>query len=244
MKKYTRLLATYAGIATAAMVLYAPWLVGLTPSDPSILRAGLSVICGIVLAGSFGASTYAYLREPEYHLLNAGEVRSADDVVWQLRDLAEQPVVGTIARDAARQVEDMERRSERLERTISAAFGSSSLSHDKFMAVVESARLTLLRNCALLANRVQAFDVEGYRRMGRHVAKADQPILADSVHLQVFEDTLADMREVSEANEHLLLEMGKLEMELSDLDGEDTDQENARTLEQIDELLGQMKYYH
>ena len=62
MKKYARLLASYAAIAIAAMVLYTPWLVGLTPSDPSILRAGLSVICAILLTGAFGGSTYAYLR--------------------------------------------------------------------------------------------------------------------------------------------------------------------------------------
>ena len=75
MKKYARLLASYAAIAITGMVLYTPWLVGLTPSDPSILRAGLSVICGIVLTGAFGASTYAYLHEPEYRLLETGEVR-------------------------------------------------------------------------------------------------------------------------------------------------------------------------
>ena len=69
MKKYAKLLASYAAIAITGMVLYTPWLVGLTPADPSILRAGLSVISGILLTGAFGASTYSYLHEPEYRLL-------------------------------------------------------------------------------------------------------------------------------------------------------------------------------
>ena len=110
MRKYARLLASYAAIAITAMVLYTPWLVGLTPTDPSILRAGLSVIFGILLAGSFAASTYAYLREPEYKLLEASEIDDPDDVLPQLEGFSEQPVVGQYALEAAQQIENMEHR--------------------------------------------------------------------------------------------------------------------------------------
>lgn len=244
MRKYARLLASYAGIAITAMVLYTPWLVGLTPSDPSILRAGLSVICAILLAGSFGASTYAYLHEPEYHLLESGEVTEADDVLPQLRAMAELPTVGGFASEAAGQVESMEHRRERLRRVISEKFGEGSLSEGKFMAVVDAAHRTLLRNCALLSNRVLSFDIDSYRKQRRALpgSKAASDPLGQE-RMEVFDGALADMREVIEANERLLLEMGRLEMEISDLESDDNREDNNRMLDEVKDLLEQTKYY-
>ncbi len=243
MRKYARLLASYAGIAITAMVLYTPWLVGLTPSDPSIIRASLSVICGIVLTGAFGASTYAYLHEPEYHLLEASEVNEADDVLWQLQDLTHLPIVGRFAQEAVGQIENMEHRCERLERLLGSKFDQGSFTYDKFMAVVQAAHLTLLRNCALLANKAQAFDVDGYKKTGRRLNAAGQSDQLGTEQLAIYEDALADMRKISEANERLLLEMGKLEMEVSDFDEDEAREGNERTLEEVGQLLDQMKYY-
>ena len=244
MKKYARLLASYAAIAITGMVLYTPWLVGLTPSDPSILRAGLSVICGIALAGAFGASTYAYLHEPEYHLLETSEVNDADDVLPQLRGLSELAVVGSYSSEAVAQIESMGHRRERLYRVLDDKFGEESLSRDKFAAVVDAGWRTLLRNCALLTNRAQSFDVDGYRALRRRLPdsrQASDPLEAEQ--MRMYEGVLDDMREVIEANERLLLEMGKLEMELSDLESDDNREDNTRMLDEVRDLLEQTKYY-
>ena len=245
MRKYTRLLASYAAIAISGMVLYTPWLVGLTPSDPSILRAGLSVICGIVLTGAFGASTYAYLHEPEFRLLEAAEVNDEDDVLPQLRAFSGTPVVGSYASDAASQIESMGHRREHLYRVIDAKFGAGSLSSGKFGAVVDAAYRTLLRNCALLSNRIQSFDVDGYRKAKRTLAvpAINRDNSLEEERMRIYQDALSDMREVIDANERLLLEMGRLEMELTDLEADDTREDNTRMLEEVNELLEQTKYY-
>jgi hypothetical protein len=108
--------------------------------------------------------------------------------------------------------------------------------------VADSARSTLLRNCALLANRIQAFDVDAYRKSKRRLPGAGESTLANE-QLAVYEDALSDIREVLEANERLLLEMGKLEMELSDLQGDDTREDNTKMLDEVKNLLEQTKYY-
>ncbi|MDO4405224.1 MAG: hypothetical protein Q4C09_09325 [Atopobiaceae bacterium] len=243
MRKYARLLASYAAIAITGMVLYTPWLVGLTPSDPSILRAGLSVISGILLTVAFGASTYAYLKEPEYRLLESSEVNEPDDVLPQLRQFTELPAVGGFAAEAVSQIESMDRRHRRLNQVIDSAFGPESLSHDKFVAVVDATERTLLKNCALLSNRIQAFDVDGYRSSQRRLLKpADTDTLGEE-RQRVYNDALDDMRQVIDANERLLLEMGKLEMELSDLESDDNREDNTQMLEEVQGLLEQTKYY-
>ena len=165
-----------------------------------------------------------------------------EDVLPYLKSMGELPVVGSYADEASGQIETMERRHQRLYRVIESTFGETSLSAGKFCAVADSARSTLLRNCALLANRIQAFDVDAYRKSKRRLPGAGESTLANE-QLAVYEDALSDMREVLEANERLLLEMGKLEMELSDLQGDDTREDNTKMLDEVKSLVEQTKYY-
>ena len=154
-------------------------------------------------------------------------------------------MVGESAKTAVAQIENMQHRRDRLHRVIDADFGSESLSHDKFAAVVDAAERTLLRNCALLCNRIQAFDVEGYRKTKRllpSVAELNTNSL-DTERMAVYQDALSDINEVLEANERMLLEMGKLEMELSDLESNNTLEDNTRMLDEVKVLLEQTKYY-
>ena len=141
-----------------------------------------------------------------------------------------------------RRVRRRRRRHGRLVRAIESTFGEESLTAGKFVAVADAARSTLLRNCALLSNRIQAFDVDGYRATRRRLPSLGEGSLA-SEQLAMYEDALADMREVIEANERLLLEMGKLEMEVSDLEGDDNREDNTRMLDEVRDLLEQTKYY-
>jgi hypothetical protein len=123
-------------------------------------------------------------------------------------------------------------------------FGEGSLSRDKFVAVVDAGWRTLLRNCALLTNRAQSFDVDGYRTLRRRLPASGQASdQLDAERMRVYEGVLDDMREVIEANERLLLEMGKLEMELSDLESDDNREDNTRMLDEVRDLLEQTKYY-
>ena len=45
--RYVRMLGAYVGIGVAAVIVYSPGLMALSPMDPSILRAGASLIAGV-----------------------------------------------------------------------------------------------------------------------------------------------------------------------------------------------------
>ncbi|MBP1576781.1 MAG: hypothetical protein J6A68_04525, partial [Oscillospiraceae bacterium] len=178
-------------------------------------------------------------------LLESAEIDDPDDVLPQLEGFSEQPVVGSYAAEAANQIENMEHRRRRLYRAIEATFGAESLSRDKFIAVVDAAERTLLRNCALLSNRIQSFDVSGYRSAKRQIgsggSSADTRLQEE--RMTMYENALQDMREVIEANERLLLQMGKLEIEISDLESDDNREDNSKMLEEVKGLLEETKYY-
>lgn len=236
MKRYIKLFATYVLIAFAVVLLYAPWGLALRPWDYDLLRAGFSIIAGIGLAGVFGTSTYLLLKDPDVKLLEPTTVVDNDDVVPVLTEYAQTPYVGAIALETLEQVHSAERKRGRLRKVISIQFSEGSMSWDKFSSLVDSAERTILRNSALVANRIQSFDREGYK-------KALRSKDAHAEELSLYEQALASMREVIEANERVLLEMGKLELELSSLEADDTREAASETIEELQTLIEETRYY-
>jgi hypothetical protein len=55
---------------------------------------------------------------------------------------------------------------------------------------------------------------------------------------------LDHMREVIAANDSVLLELGKLELELSKLEAEDVFEDNNQTVEELQALIDNTRYYH
>lgn len=239
MKRYVRLLVIYLIIAVALVVAYAPWALALRPWDFSLLRAGLSIIVGVALAGVFGASTYLTLKDPDVKLLEPSSVMDDDEVIPVLEEYADAPYVGTIAREATEQVRSAARKRGRLTKAISQQFSEGSISWDKFAGLVEKAERTVLRNAALIANDIQSFDRDGYARERSRAKASDK----QSEALALFETSLADMGEVCEANERVLLEMGKLELELGKLASGDTKESAAETVDELQALIEDTRYY-
>lgn len=236
MKRYAQLLATYIVIALVVVLLYAPWGLALRPWDYSLLRAGFSIVAGIGLAGVFGASTYLLLKDPDVKLLEPSNVSGDDEVAPVLEEYAQTPYVGAIATEALEQVHSAERKRKRLRKVITVQFSEGSLSWDKFCSLVDMAERTVLRNSALIANGVQSFDREGYKRALR---SGDD----HSEQTELYERSLAGMRDIIDANERVLLEMAKLEMELSSLEADDTREAASETIEELQGLIEETRYY-
>lgn len=238
MKRYLRLFAIYVAIALAVVVLYAPWGLALRPWDYSILRAGASIICGIALAGTFVTSTWFALKDPDVKLLDAAEVDSDEEVLAILAEYADSEYVSQISREATDQVRRASYLEDRLMRQISRQFSEHSLSWERFCELAKRAHTQVLRNAALVANDIQSFDRAGY---ARERAKARSG--AESATLALLDSTLAEMREVLDANEQLLLEMARLEHEVKRLDVGDAREDAESCMDDLRQLIQDTKYY-
>ena len=244
MKRYLRLFALYVVIAVAVVLLYAPWGLALRPTDYSLLRAGFSIICGIALAGTFGAGTYLALKDPEEHLLTPAEVINEDEVIPVLRSYVETPYVGGIAADVIEQVQSSDRKRRRLQKYIASQFSEGSITWDRFAGLVDQAHHTIIRNAALVANNVQTFDREGYAKdLADLHRKGNKNNEVQRQQVAVYEQSLAHMREIIAANERMLLELGRLELELSKLDAGSTLESNEGTIDELARLIEETKYY-
>ena len=245
VKRYAKLLATYILIALAVVLIYAPWGLALRPWDVSILRAGMSIIAGIGLAGTFGASTYLLLKDPDVKLLEAEHVMDANEVIPVLEEYEEAPYVGGIASDALEQVHSAGRKRQRLYKIIGMQFSQGSLSWDRFTSLVDNAERAIVRNCALVANSIQSFDREGFSRAKaaqRHASVSERAQVSQQ-GLALYDEALAHMRDVITSNERLLLELGKLELELGKLETDDVTEESTQTIEELQALIDDTRYY-
>jgi hypothetical protein len=222
------------------VALYAPWGLALRPWDYSILRAGASIICAIALLGTFGTATWLALKDPDVKLLEPADVLDDDQVLDVLAEYEDQPYVGEIAREATEQIRRAEHLRERLLKAICHQFSEGSLSWDRFSSLTERARTQVLRNSAYVANDVQSFDRAGYSRVQQRTrGKASE----NNQALSLYERSLADMREVLEANEQILFEMATLEHEVKHLQADDTREGADATLEDLKALIEETQYY-
>ena len=123
-------------------------------------------------------------------------------------------------------------------------FEEGSLTWDKFSAPVNVALDGILRNAAQLANRIQAFDSQEYLRMGRIEKAGGYSAESDEVRrLGMMRETLAEMDGIQQANDKLLMELEKLQKELTTLASAGYDNETDAIAAEIRKLADETHYY-
>jgi len=165
-----------------------------------------------------------------------------------MRGYEQERVVGTYARTIISTLNSAELQRKGLFSQIDSEFQRGSISWDRFASTASKGLDAIVRNCALLANRVQSFDVDEYERMehfyttGAELRNGTQdPALIQRWAL--LRDTKAEMDGILSANEGLLLELGKLSAELSKLSRSETSDQSSQIAEEVSRLVEETKYY-
>lgn len=253
MIKYVKVIGIDVALAVAAVILFSPGLLALSPMDSDIVRAAAAVAAGVGLVGIAIVSNVKLLSAPKHRMLDVGTgnsdvVSSFDDVYATLVDYRDARVVGSYAENATQQLEDAARKRQRLDVTINSKFEQGSLSWQRFMSLLESVMTTLTRNSAMIANKVQSFDAEGYLRSRELIESGDYrydqvPDDIQEERYAIYADTLTSMQDILNANERLILEMDRFASELSHLDSTSLSTESDEMLEEIKRLVNETRYY-
>lgn len=186
-------------------------------------------------------------RRPFTYLDADGEV-TPEAIVQAVTPYQDERVVGAYAHEIVVCLGMADRRRQSLYSQIDREFADSGISWDHFMTTARAALDAIVRNCALLANRVQTFDVEDYARMeqfyrtGGEMRNGRQ----DPARLERWKllmDTKAEMDDIRSANEGLLLELDKLSVELDKLAGNDPSRSNAQIADEVRRLVDETKFY-
>lgn len=254
MNKYLRVIAIDVALAALAVCLYSPGLLGLSPMDPNVIKAALGVTAGVALVGVAGVSNAKLLKGASHTPLAIGsgtsgeETASFDDVYVVLVDYQGTKHVATYAVQGIERLDETARKSVRLKHLIDSKFEPGSLSWTRFMGVVDAVTGTIIRNSAILANRIQAFDVEGYDRDRKLIESNNYMYdnIPDDIQMErygLYESSLQAMQDIINANERLILEFDRLSSELANLDSNILTTESEEMLEEIRSIVDQTKFY-
>ena len=232
------------------ILLYSPVQLALNPLDPNFFKAALSVIAGVfIIYELVKVNGRAIMTARAAKQISEGsEEVNADDVKMTLSEYERTSVVGTYAKHAIAELESAEARRAKLYETIAGKFQEGSLTYFKFIEVVDAATNAIVHNSAILARRIQAFDVEDYNRNARATITGlfNRSTIPEEVRKEkrsVYEMSLNDMRGIVAANERLLVELERFSNELNQLETNANAERNDRLLEEVNTLVEETKYY-
>lgn len=245
------------GKVTAALGI-GEFLIGLAVVTGIFALAVVGVIVGGIAYGirraryAFKGESYKPLlgskKQREYEHQDLGAGATAESISRVLKDYARTDVVGRYAQAGLASLENEERKVDSFTAILDSRFQPHSLSWEKFAVAADATHEAVLKNCASLANRVQVFDHEGFRRIERtrrsisyRTGEKRDPTIPERQRL--FQASLSDMDAILLSNDKLLLELDKLTAELGKISNEATTENGDRIVEEIRALAEETKYY-
>lgn len=187
-------------------------------------------------------------RHADYVRLSVDLGTTATDVAKVMRGYVGDPAMGPYAQAVIDTLDSAALRRESLFAELDGTFQRGTISWDKFAMPSHAALDAILRNSALLANRIQSFDTASYLRLKEGMGTSWRRGTSDDGETRaerwdVFKETLASLDTVQETNEGLLLELDKLATELSTIGGSETNGRGDSIIGEIRRLVEEAKYY-
>lgn len=201
-------------------------------------------------AGATTATPDSATAHHEYTRLDVDAGATAETISAVMRGYVNDAVLARRARAVIDTLESAEHRRGSLFAELDGTFQRGTISWDKFAGPAYAALDSVLRNSALLANRIQAFDSAGYLRLREDMA-AEAAGGDDERHhsetrqrrWELYREMLESLDTLQDTNEGLLLELDKLAAELSTINGPGQGENSDQIIEEIRRLVDEAKYY-
>lgn len=183
-----------------------------------------------------------------YEYLDVDGTTKATDIERVMRGYRDVHVVGAYATYVIDTLDALEFRRRSLLPEIDAKFSEGSISWERFHVTAVSALDAVLRNCALLGNRIQTFDVTEYGRYEQFMEDGafstnPNPGQATLERWKLVCDTLGEMDEIKVATDGLMVELGKLSAEISALDRSKNQEHTKDIADEVSRLVDETRYY-
>ena len=185
----------------------------------------------------------------DYIRLDVDKGTDEADICEVMRSYLDDDLLGTRARAVIDTLGSAQRRRTILFAELDGTFHEGTLSWDKFAGPAHAAYDAILRNSAQLANRIQAFDTAGYRRLEDTMRTGGKSGINTNVsetrerRWRLYQEMLASLDALQETNESLLLELDALAAEVSSITSSSTGDRGDQIIEEIHRLVEEAKYY-
>ena len=237
-KRMLAFLGLAIGLALLIVFSYSEGFLALRPTDESILRAGLSLFRAPMSVFVFFYAGYHMLKAPGKVMFtkdNLMDMNKAKEIFSRYHGGKQ---FGRLADEAMSQVARLEASSVRARLQIESRFGSTSMTSDRYLASIETAKEASLENIITIANRLQLFDEKEYARL-RHYKEDDIPDDIQEQQIELYARNTEAIRDAIAANERLVLSLDSMSAGLLTQSESQVDE----TIENIEKLTEQLKLY-
>ena len=253
--KIGSIIAADIAIAAIAVILWSP-IVGLSPTDPNILRAAAAITSYIAIPAALIAVNRPLLalgtpKEPK--LLDVGvrgnELGKGDELLHALESQSKLPYVGEYAGQAARQVDAARRKRKQVIDMLSTGkLTPGSLAWQRFATGIDEAETTVRNNGALISSACTSFDGADYAQLRESISsgKYRSDNINDELQLQrlsVYQQTIARIKGVLDNNERILFELDSFASEVSMQAMTPSDASSERMLQEMRTLIDEARQY-
>lgn len=240
-KKLIKYLAKTGAIAVVGVAAYAPAFLALRITDLSIIRAAMSVMTGVLLAGGFGYSTYQYLL-PDRKIKMLTTKIDVTALTNKLDKHSGDLYMGKLSKQAIAQVDRLNASIKRVEFELSRKFEPNTITYQQFYASVTNAGKCAFENLNSFSNRLDLYTDEEYNNLRRY-KEDDIPDDIQEKQIDLMTKNFELGRDALSANEKLILGLDKLAMDLADVNFKADSKGSTELLETINDLSAKIKYY-
>ncbi len=236
----------HAALGVLLVVAYSPGFLCLRPNDPSILRAGCSIL---ILPAVIGA--FVYLNR---HLLGFTIPMNAADIFQDNGDLdnkniqkgleksTAKPYIGDLAKTALEQAIRLEKLSRQFHSILTLKFSKGTLSYHKYENAIAFAEDTLLKNQARILSAIDLFDPEEYRRLldYQNDNLPDEPQIEQ---LNLYNKNQKHIKQAIADTETLLAKLYTLLLTINDSLFQESEESN-QLITEIETLAKELDFYN
>lgn len=238
--KIRKLILGNAGFAAGFILLYSPGLLGLRPSDPSIIKAALSITMGVLMPLGVIGYNYRLLGKKAGHRYLEENTYSAQSIREELQQYLGTKLFGQVAQSSMGQLAKSESLQKEIYEILQRKFNQSSITYQKFAAITQSAQSAVYSNMAGMLNRMRVIDDAEYRKLLDY-KNDDIPDDIQIQRLELYNKNIEAVKEQRNQNEKLLFKLDELMLELAA--SEITDTSQIKAYAEIDTLISQIQYY-
>ena len=246
MNNNVKLILKDVGYALLAVVLYSPGLLALSPADPSIFRAGCSIMGGLFIGYGLIKTNIIDAKAPLK--IGTEKMGSVSDAINVLEDMSAKGIFGDTIRESLTQLRRAHSIESRFHVVVDEKFPPGSMSNEKFNGTAALSIAAIVKNCRAMVARINMFDENDYMNIKRLIEtgeylRDDVPDNIQQEKYEIYEKNYRSIRDMVNTNEKILIRLDALAVEISTLDIRDISVENNDIINEIESLIEETKYY-
>lgn len=236
-KKLTQLLGLNLGIAAVDVIAFSH----LELFGPSAFETALDITLIFLSGAGLIYGNYTLFSEPKIQA-PVKKAMAADDYIEALNNHRDQKTFEKTIDLLIDQIGRLEKKNKIIRDILLQRFNDAEISYKKFDAVIAEVEKIFFMNIRNILNKLNAFDDDDYNFIRKKYEDGAFSQKFMDEKFRVYDEYISFIKSSAEDNEHILLKLDKLLLEISDLNCVDHNQLDM-IIEEIDEFTKQVKYY-